>query len=96
METLRVHTEQHNCETADRHAESLYTVPGVFNTKQFGVRVHVQLGRGHVSSHLSAEDIHHGGLFSADIEAQALETPVDSVGRVGPRRRSRPAQQYHR
>jgi len=96
VEALRVHAEQHDRQTADRHAESLYTVPGVSDTEQFAVRVHVQFGRGHVPSDVSVENIHDSRILGADTETQALQTPVDRAGRVDRWRRTCSAKQHQR
>lgn len=96
METFPVVGEQHDHQAARRHAHGLHTVAGVPDTKQFAVRVHVELGRRHVPSHVSAENIHHRRVFGAHIETETVETPVGRAGRAHFGRRPRPAQRLRR
>lgn len=96
VETFRIAAEQHDRQTAHRHAHGVRTVAGVSGAEQFAVRVHVQPGRGHVPGHVSAEDIHDGRVLGDPTQTQTVETPVDRVGRADIGRRSRTAQQFHR
>lgn len=96
VETLRVHTRQHHRETVDGHAEGLHTLVGVSGAEQLAVRVHVQLGRGHVSGDLSAQDTHHGRVLGAHSETQVVATPVDRVNHIAHGRRSRAVERLQR